>query len=152
MPSRRIRSDFWHARELVSGPDRPFKSARPDHILPKKFNDRFDLTADRLREGRRVASRRIRSDSLARRRVGEPAGPAVKPSAHWRKASASEISLYIVLLFQEHAAAKSARPDQFSSEFGVNNLRFDLNLCHLIIISNFDIRTYCLSRACSSDG
>jgi hypothetical protein len=69
---------------------------------------------------------------------------------------ADEIS-FILCPLSGHLAAKSARPDQFSlgvrsSEFGVNNLRFDLNLCHLIIILNFDIRTYCLLRACSSDG
>ena len=54
VPSRRIRSDSWHAREKVSGPDRPFKSARPDQfssVFPKTLYATIQWPTDCGRAG-----------------------------------------------------------------------------------------------------
>jgi hypothetical protein len=46
----------------------------------------------RLPWGRRVTLRGITSNSLSRRREGEAAGPAVKPSEYKQMASGDEVS------------------------------------------------------------
>ena len=68
--------------------------------------------ADRLRESRRGGATTSKEQLLARRRVGEAAGPAVKAS-HTRRGFQEMKYPLILCSLPKHLPAKSARPDQF---------------------------------------